>query len=51
MLDSDLAVLYNVETKRINEAVRRNSEKFPNRYTWILSDEEYINLRPQIIKI
>ena len=36
MLDSDLAALYQVETKRINEAVYRNKEKFPKRYTWIL---------------
>lgn len=40
MLDSDLAILYNVETKRINEAVRRNLEKFPERFSWILTDEE-----------
>ena len=32
MLDSDLAKLYNVETKRINEAVKNNPEKFPDRY-------------------
>ena len=32
MLDSDLAKLYNVETKRINEAVKNNIEKFPERY-------------------
>ena len=40
MIDSDLAILYNVETKRINEAVRRNLEKFPERFSWILTDEE-----------
>ena len=40
MLDSDLAILYDTETKRINEAVRRNKEKFPERFSWILSDEE-----------
>ena len=40
MLDSDLAILYNVETKSINEAVRRNLEKFPERFSWILTDEE-----------
>ena len=39
ILDSDLAKLYGTETKRINEAVRRNPEKFPNKYCWILSDE------------
>ena len=40
MLDSDLAMLYNVETKRINEAVNRNHEKFPDRYSWVISPEE-----------
>ena len=40
MLDSNLAILYGTETKRINEAVRRNKEKFPERFSWILSDEE-----------
>lgn len=40
MLDSDLALLYETETKRINEAVRRNKEKFPEKYSWILTDEE-----------
>ena len=32
MLDSDLARLYGVETKRINEAVKNNLEKFPERF-------------------
>ncbi len=45
MLDSDLAKLYNVETKRINEAVKNNPEKFPERFSWKLSDYEYYNLR------
>ncbi len=40
MLDSDLAILYGTETKRINEAVRRNNDKFPERFSWILSDSE-----------
>lgn len=40
MLDSDLAKLYHVETKRINEAVKNNPEKFPKRYSWILTKEE-----------
>ena len=31
MLDSDLAILYETETKRINEAVKNNQEKFPER--------------------
>ncbi len=40
MLNSDLALLYQVETKRINEAVRRNSEKFPNDFYFQLTTEE-----------
>ena len=49
MLDSDLGKLYNVETKRINEAVRRNNEKFPERFCFRLSEEEFLNIsRSQI---
>ena len=48
MLDSDLAKLYNVETKRINEAVKNNIEKFPERYCFQLNDEESNNLRSKI---
>ena len=40
MLDTDLAKLYNVETKKVNEAVYRNKEKFPNRISWITSESE-----------
>ena len=40
MLDSDLAELYKVETKRINEAVKNNPNKFPERYTWRISIDE-----------
>ena len=40
MLDSDLAKLYEVETKRINEAVKNNSNKFPERFSWKLTDYE-----------
>lgn len=47
MLDSDLALLYQIETKRINEAVNRNKEKFPERFTWILDNDELKNLRSQ----
>lgn len=45
MIDSDLAKLYQVETKRINEAVKNNPEKFPSRFSWILNDEEELILR------
>ena len=47
MLDSDLAELYNVETKRINEAVYRNKEKFPKRISWITNDNEVSSLWSQ----
>ena len=48
MLDSDLAKLYNVETKRINEAVKNNPEKFPNRYLFRITDKEYNSLKSKI---
>jgi len=46
MLDSDLAELYQCKngTKEINQAVRNNPEKFPRRYSWILTDDEKNNL-------
>lgn len=40
MLDRDLDKLYGTDTKRVNEAVRRNIEKFPERFSWKLSSEE-----------
>ena len=48
IFDFDLAKLYHVETKRINEAVRRNPEKFPERFCFLLENFEYENLRSQI---
>ena len=48
MLDSDLAKLYHVETKRINEAVKNNPEKFPERLSFVLTKLEEINLRSKI---
>ena len=45
MFDSDLALLYGVETKRINEAVKNNLDKFPERFSWKLTHEEYNNLK------
>jgi len=45
MLDSDLAKLYHVETKRINEAVRNNPLKFPERFCWTLTKNEWFFLR------
>lgn len=43
MLDSDLAKLYHVETKRINEAVKNNPYKFPDRFSWKLTEIESRN--------
>lgn len=40
MLDSDLAKLYGVETKRINEAVKNNPNKFPERFSWFITKDE-----------
>lgn len=48
MLDSDLAGIYNVETKRINEAVKNNIDKFPERFSFLLTDVEMMNLRSTI---
>ena len=48
MLDSDLAKLYEVETKRINEAVKNNSDKFPEDFYFELTFEEFENLRSKI---
>ena len=48
MLDSDLAILYEVETKRINEAVKNNIEKFPERYSFRISEGEYNFLKSKV---
>ena len=48
ILDSDLAKLYHVETKRINETVRRNSKRFPPDFYFQLTSEENESLRSQI---
>ena len=45
MIDSDLANLYHVETKRINEAVKNNPEKFPERYLFRITETEYFSLK------
>ena len=47
MLDSDLARLYEVDTKRINGSVSRNKEKFPERFSWILDASGLEILRSQ----
>jgi hypothetical protein len=46
--DADIAKLYGVETKRINEAVRNNPDKFPEDYMFALTSEELQDLRTKI---
>ena len=47
IVDADLAALYGVETKRFNEAVKRNLAKFPADFMFTLTDEEFGALRWQ----
>jgi len=47
MLDRDLAVLYGVETRRLNEQVRRNSERFPEDFMFQLTKDEALSSRSQ----
>ena len=47
MLDSDVAMLYHYETKRINETVKRNIGRFPEDFCFKLTNEEYIILKSQ----
>jgi hypothetical protein len=49
MLDSDLAKLYGVETKALNQAVKRNFDRFPNDFCFQLSEIEEKNLRSQFV--
>jgi hypothetical protein len=49
MFDFDLASLYGVETKVLNQAVKRNTDRFPEDFMFQLEDEELPNLRSQIV--
>ena len=49
MLDSDVAMLYQTETKKINQAVKRNIERFPEKFCFQLKETELENLRSQIV--
>jgi hypothetical protein len=49
MLDKDLAELYDVETKALNQAVKRNLLRFPGDFMFQLSEQEFENLRSQIV--
>lgn len=47
LLDADLAALYGVETRRLNEQVRRNRARFPEDFIFELTAEEFANLKSQ----
>jgi len=49
ILDADLAVLYGVRTKALNQAVRRNEARFPSDFMFQLTPEELANLKSQIV--
>ncbi len=49
MFDGDLAGLYGVETRELNQAVRRNIERFPNDFMFQLTAEEFAHLKSQIV--
>ena len=49
MLDSDLAELYGVETKVLNQSIKRNLDRFPDDFMFLLTDSEWQNLKSQIV--
>ncbi|MBU4487202.1 MAG: ORF6N domain-containing protein [Candidatus Delongbacteria bacterium] len=51
MLDSDLAELYGVETKVLNQAVKRNIERFPSEFCFMLNNGEMRNIRSQFVTL
>ena len=49
MIDRDIAELYGVETRRLNEQVKRNIERFPEEFMFQMNDEEFENWKSQIV--
>ena len=49
MIDRDLAELYGVDTRVLNQTVKRNLKRFPDDFMFQLTDEEFRNLRSQIV--
>lgn len=49
MLDSDLAELYGVETRMLNQAVKRNINRFPENFMFQLTKDELVNWKSQIV--
>lgn len=51
MLDTDVAMLYHYETKKINQAVKRNIDRFPEKFCFQLTEYEFSHLRSQIVTL
>lgn len=51
MLDSDLAALYEVDTRTLNQAVKRNMDRFPSDFMFQLTKDEYDSLRSQNVTL
>lgn len=49
MLERDLAALYGVETRALKQAVRRNADRFPDDFMFVLTGKEFINWRSQFV--
>lgn len=49
MLDRDLAEMYGVETKVFNQSVKRNTDRFPKDFMFVLTEKEWQNLRSQFV--
>lgn len=50
MIDRDIAGLYGVETRSLNQAVKRNKERFPDEFMFQLTEDEFLNLKLRIVK-
>ena len=49
MLDSDLAKIYGVTTKQLNQQFKRNRERFPDDFAFVLTNQEVTNMRSQVV--
>ncbi len=49
MLDNDLAKIYQVETRALNQAIKRNIERFPNDFMFQLTQSEWENLKSHFV--
>lgn len=51
LLDSDMAQIYGVTTKRLNEQVQRNIDRFPEDFMFQLTDQEFANFQKQVLEV